>query len=301
VGTRIALRLLLSLILGPPIAAAAAELPKATLLLERGDPGGGALGGLLKSRLRGLVELNTVLIAEDSLADPIRKGRLLAALSGRRLVIPVGDEATGFALGELEETPVYFVGASVARGAVLASPIVGGLLRYSAGDVLAAMPGAWRDGLGVLYSPGYEPVIREIRAAARSAGVRLIEARVGSSSELPAAARGLFPKARAVWVLGEPFLAREAGFEFLAEEALSEDVPLIGPGVAEVRQGAVFCSEAENGPLAAQAADGILRLLADGRPGGPVLAREGGRIVYRSSLARRFGLVPRPPVWVEVR
>lgn len=281
--------------------ARAAQLPTAVLVVEEGDVVGQHLGRLVERRLQGEVRIRWIVYSETELADSIYKGKFLATLQAARLVVAIGDDSALLALAEVEETPVYFVSSQV-PGSALAEGHVSGLLSYSAQDALAAMPAAWKSGLDLLYSPGYEPAVEEIRAAAKAAGFDLIPRRVGRRRELPAVVRTLLGSARAVWLLGDPMLSRGAGFEFLSEQTLSRSVPLVGAGFWEVKNGAVFCSRGRPEALARQASRTIAGLMA-GRPAQPrlELAEPGGSILYNKSLAAHFGLSPRPPVWQEIQ
>jgi len=271
------------------------------LVVDRSDKAGEALGRLMESRLKGRIELRSVSYARDQLADPIYKGKILATLASSRLVIPIGNGPTGFVLGEFDEAPVYFVDASAIPGARLSGPYVGGLLSYSAADVLGALPAAWKRRVGLLYTPGYEGVVRSVRALARAQGVELVERRVARAQDLAAAGRGVIVSASAVWVLGDPLFTREAGLEFLSELALSRGIPLIGSGQEEVRAGAVMCSRGNPETMARQASDGIIRRLAAGEPPAVSTVDAGGTFLYNRALASRYGLAIGSAAWVESR
>jgi ABC-type uncharacterized transport system substrate-binding protein len=275
--------------------------PPAILLVERADARGQALGHLLEAQLKGKVQFRSLSYSEEQLGDPIFKGRLVASLAAAELVIPVGDASTNLALAELEETPVYFAGAAIVTGSDLANAGVGGLLSYSPADVLAAFPQAWKRKAGLLYSPGYEGVVKIIQAAAKEAGVHLTARSVAKLQDLPAAAQAVMSSSRVVWVLGDPMFSRGAGFTYLTELSLSRDVALVGADPLEVRRGAVFCSQGRDEALALQASQGIVRLLSERKPHGVSAAAAGGLIIFNRRLAARDGLTPLTSSWVEVR
>ena len=287
---------LILLVLGA-FAGSAAGAPAAILVVERQDARARKLAGLIAQRLQGRASIRQVEYAETDVGDPIYKGRLVARLESSALVIGVGDDASRFVMREVEDGRLYFVSA-VARGAALGEPRVSGVFTYSIDDLLGALPAGWKSELGLLYTPGYEPIVAQIRARSRQLGARLQERRIARAGELPEAARALMASSRAVWVLGDPVLSRGAGFEYLVEQSLSQAVPLIGAGEAQVADGAVLCSRASDAALAAKASRGIAALLA-GEKGEARFddADAGGAIVYNKSLSERFRLSPRSSAW----
>jgi hypothetical protein len=280
--------------------AAADSAPLVTIIVDRADAEGQALGRQLAKRLKDRADVQWLDYSASSRGNPVEKGRLLASMAAAGLIVPVGNEPTSFALDELEDTPVYFVDASAAPGGEISNAKVSGLFSYSAQDVLAAVPGSWKRGLGILYSPGYEPLVAQIRTLAKSSGVVLFERRAARPSDIPPAAQDLLGRAKAIWVLGDPLLSRGPGFAYLVERSLAQGVPLIGSGEFEVKSGAVYCSRADKSALAERAAMGIDLLLEKGTIDPRIdTAPGGGTIFYRPGLAKRFGLSPSAPAWQE--
>src|SRR5687767_10936582 len=78
---------------------AAAERPQVVLVIEQNDAAGQALGSLLRKELRDQIDFRLFSYASESLGNPIFKGRLVASLSKARLVVSVGNNPTGLALG----------------------------------------------------------------------------------------------------------------------------------------------------------------------------------------------------------
>ena len=243
------------------------------------------IAGVLAARL----SLRRFQLSDAQAADPIAKGRLLAALQAAPLVVAVGEDATAFTLGELEDTPVYFV-SPTAPGSALERAGVSGLLTYSPEDVLGALPERWKRGLGLLYTPGYEGVAAAVEAAARAQGARVSARRVAQRRDLPAAARALMSTTDAVWVLGDPLLSEGAGMSFLAELSLSRGVPLIGAGPRQVRAGAALCSQAKPPTIEREVEAAVSRRRASGAAGGVALSPAGGRLLFNEALRARFGL-----------
>ncbi len=295
-------RALLALIALAGLAGFTAAPPPVVLLTEGGDPASEALAVAVQKRLAPSHAVRRVGFARAQLDDPIEKGRLVASLTEAGVVVAVGDAAVELASRELEDVPVYFVGAAIVRGKDLASSALSGTLAYSPEDVLDAVPERWRRGIGLLYTPGYEGVVARIRSAAQARGGRLIERKIPSLKELPATAEGLLGSAPAVWVLGDPILARGAGLQYLVEASLSRGVALIGSEPSEVAAGAALCSVADREALAAQASGDIERMsTSTAREIGAREAPSGGAIVYQPSLAERFGLPVKTPRWRKIQ
>ncbi|MBI3548609.1 MAG: hypothetical protein HY078_06100 [Elusimicrobia bacterium] len=284
--------------------AQAAGTPTVVVFLEQDDERSQRIGGIVQSRLKEKADVRWFPYSTENMSNPIYRGRLIASLSHAQLVVAIGDNPTGLVLGELDETPVYFIGVSLISGTLMQSPRISGLMNYSADDVFANMPKAWSRGFGILYTPGYEPVVDSIKAAARLAGVTIHERRVAQRGALPQSAESLMEDSPAIWVLGDPLLVREASFEFLIERSLAERVPLVSPSASATRQGAVFHSQAKAEDLAARASKNILALLKTGttdpRPRID-LPPSGGLLLYHQAAAQRFGLAPKPPTWVKLQ
>lgn len=274
----------------------AAAAPPAMLVIEQQDARARKLAALIAQRLEGQVSLRQVEYSEPEMGDPIYKGRLVARLESAAIVIGVGDDASRFVTREVENGRLYFVSA-LARGTALSEPRVSGVFTYSIDDLLGALPSGWKSDLGLLYTPGYEPIVAQIRARSRQLGARLQERRVSRAGEIPQAARALMASSRAVWVLGDPVLSRGAGFEYLVEQSLAQAVPLIGAGEAQVAQGAALCSRASDAALAAKASRGIAALLSGQSRQRFDDSDAGGAIVYNRSLSARFKLSPRGAAW----
>lgn len=289
----------LAIAVGLALPTAAAAAPAVAILVDGADGDSQALGRLLANDLKKEhVDFQWLDYAAEKRGDPIYKGKLLASLAAAPLVVSVGDEATSLALDELEDTPIYFMGTSLAPGAEMSGTEVSGLFSYSAQDVLAAIPAKWKRSLGLLYSPGYEPVVGRIRTLAKVSGVNLLERKVARPEDIPQAARDLFGHSQAVWVLGDPMLSRGAGFSFLVEGSLAQGVPVIGSGPWEVKHGAVFCSRATNESLAQEASTSIASLVETGKRESRIdSAPNEGTILYHPGMAKRFHLSPMAPAW----
>jgi ABC-type uncharacterized transport system substrate-binding protein len=228
-------------------------------------------------------------LRKTDVADPIQKGRLLAVLGAADLVVPVGDRATEFVLGEMEDARVFFIGAGLVRGAALASPDVAGILAYNAEEVLDLVKTLRTASLGVAYTPGYESVAERIAQAGAARGIRVVKAKAGSLPEVAASVRKLTEETQAIWALGDPLLVRGAGFQFLVERSLSRALPLIGSSAWEVKRGALLCLEPSAESLAARAGPLVAEMMARRAPSEKLtLAPAGGTFIVNEKLAEKW-------------
>ncbi len=298
-----ALTLLLVCAAAPRAGAAPA---RRVALVVAGDAG--ARSPLFDAVSRGLAGRDAVtrfVLRPDEDADPIAKGRLLADLQERDLIVPIGDAASRFVTDELGGTPIFFVGAGVVAGESLRERATGGVFSFSVSALLDAAKALKLRRLGVAYTPGYEPILDLIRTGAAARGLRVTGRRIAAPKELGPAARDLLDREQAVWVLGDPLLARGAGFEYLRERSLSRAVPLISTDPGAVARGALLGYEPPQGALAAVAVAGVSRRL-DRRASSPgerlQSAPAGGTVLVNAVLARKWGLPPGPePGWRRVR
>lgn len=237
-------------------------------------------------------------------ADPIGRGRLLAELEARELVVAVGDDAAEFATRELTDVPVHFVDVRLIRGERLEASSVSGCFAYNVESLLDAVSRLRLGRVGLAYTPGYEPVAGWIREGAAARGLAYSESVIGSPPELAPAVRALLESSRAIWVIGDPLLARGAGFEFLRERALSRRVAIITPEPWDVSRGALLAFTGDADPIARQAAasvDAALRGRIDARDRlQPAPAR--GSLLINGTLADKWGYeLPRGRPWRILR
>lgn len=232
----------------------------------------------------------------SEMSDPLRKGRLLALLQNNDLLVAVGDPATQLVLKELEDVPVYFIGGSLIEGEKIASSSVSGILSYNIDGLLDAARSLWSGKLGLAYTPGYAMIAASISSGAKTRGFAVVEKNISTRKEIPPAIRELVDQAQVVWIVGDPLLARGAGFQFLAERALSKQVPIVAAGTWEVQHGAFLSIEPPFEALASEAVEAIKSISAgQGKPSSARIrpAPSGGRVVYNGPLAEKWK-IPSP-------
>ena len=277
-------------------ASASAKEPasRVALVIDKADSAERGLFETLAKAYRGRAKLSLYEFDDVLIADPIAKGRLLADLETRDLVVAVGDGATELAAGELESVPVYFVDAAIVKGRRLASPSVSGVFSYNVEDLLDALKALRLDVVGLVFTPGYEPVAELIRGGAASRGFEVFERRISSPKEVAPTIRSLLDRARAIWLVGDPLLMSGAGFEFIQERSLSLHVPLVVPGKRGVERGALlgYQSDLEGEAIAAERAIDLLLRRRRGETARLSQAPGGGLVLLNETLARKWGFGP---------
>ncbi|MDE2038731.1 MAG: hypothetical protein KGO96_08360 [Elusimicrobia bacterium] len=287
-------RTLLALLLAGPIGLARAENspPKVAIVIDKLDGAGRPLIDRLSQRLGSEALVSVRELSAIDVADPIKKGRLVAFLDDRDLVVPVGDEATRFVSKEVEDARVFFVGAGIVQGDWLSSKLTAGIFSYNVDQLLDAVQDMPRRTLGFAYTPGYEPVARWIRRGASRRGIELREMRITSLKELAPDIRKLLDSAQIVWVVGDPMLVRGAGFEFLMQQTLSRRLPVIATGARDIKRGAFMSFEPTMAPLAVLASRDISSLLA-GKGAPKIEPAPEGVVLVNRTLSGKWG-IPAP-------
>lgn len=262
-------------------------------MLDAADPGERGLFERLARNYASRASVSMYELDASRMTDPIAKGKVLAELEARDLVVAVGDGATEFTARELEDVPVYFVDATMVDGRRLQSASVTGLFSYSVDALLDAAKALRLSNIGLVFTPGYEPVASWIRGGAVLRGMNVVEKRIDAPRELPPAVRGLLDKARAVWVVGDPLLARGAGYDLIREQTLSAGVPMIMNGEWGVRRGALLGHRSDPDDQAAAAGHRIDEALRGAEPPQRLHpAPRGGETLYNSVLFRKWRLEP---------
>jgi hypothetical protein len=267
---------------------------RVSVVLEEVTPGNRPIVAALQRAGSGGYRVTVHELKSVDLADPILKGRFLAPVIAADVVVPVGEVSMQFVTDELTEIPIFFVGVGLVKGEALLSPDVGGILSYNVREVMSVLKTLPADQVGVVYTRGYERVLTLIREEAKAAAITLVEKKVSRPADTPAAYRDLFPQVQAVWVLGDPLIARGAGFRFLIEQSLSRKVPVAGNSAWAVEHGALFYQEPDPAALGAAAA-ALLDQYAKRKISfdrlGIRSAPPGGQIVINRVLARRWQLL----------
>ncbi len=234
-------------------------------------------------------------LRQMSRTDAIQRGRFLSRIAAADLVVPLGGTASSLVADELEDARTFFVGGSLLPGSYLRLPNIAGILPYNPDEVARVIAGI-RPGLrtlGVASTPGYEPVVAEVREAADRAGLRVVETSIGTRRDAGPAIRRLASTCDVIWLLGDPIVGSGAGLQLVIQSALSARKPVVGTIRRQVEAGALYCMEPDPETLSKQA-DRLLREIVSSGYRLPArritTCSDGGTVVYHGPLAERLGV-----------
>ncbi|MDP3541517.1 MAG: hypothetical protein Q8T11_03515 [Elusimicrobiota bacterium] len=207
------------------------------------------------------------------LADPLEKGRFLAALQASDRVIAVADgQACGWLGREVDGVAVSCV------------------MPYDAAQILDFARSVGWSRIAAVHMTGYEKVYARLRILARARDIELDSVRLVGTRDLTRALPRALETAKAVWILGDTRLTEGAAFDHLIEATLPRRIPLIVPDSGLVARGAFLGSEVDRSALTRHAVDAA-NLAAAGAPTVAALTTApGARLVINRILARRWGV-----------
>lgn len=225
------------------------------------------------ARARAAKGVDVVAFDGVRLADPLEKGRFVAALQAAgRVVTATGGRACGWLARELEGVPIHC------------------FMPYDGRQVLDfARAAGWRR-IAAVHISGYEKVYAHLRGLAGERGIELVAVHVDRTRELTAALPKALPGVQAVWILGDPLLTRGPAFDYLVETSLSRRVPIIAPGTDLVPLGAFVGAENDEAAVLRRAVEAS-NAAAAGAPSVELVTEvAGGRLLVNRVLARKWGL-----------
>jgi len=290
--------------LGSSVARAQPKLEKVAVVVDGADEQASPISEKVAKSIHARAEISVYDLSRINLPNPIEKGKFLASLEAKDLIVAVGDGATEFVTHEMEDVPIYFADVGLIKGDQLSAPSTTGIFSYNVGSLLDAVKKLGEEKIGVAYTPGYAPVAGWIRKGASERGLLLSEKKISDLKDLAPAIRDLMEHSQAIWVVGDPLLVRGAGFQFLTERALSNKVPIIAAGLWEVQHGAFMAFEPAADPLASEAAKAVDSILNGQAGQAPRLqpAPASGVLLVNGTLAEKWKLqLPEGTTWRTVR
>lgn len=207
------------------------------------------------------------------LADPLAKGRFLAALQASDRIIASADARSCAWLGrEVEGVAVHCVAP------------------FDAGKILDfARAVGWKR-IAVVHMTGHARVYARLRDLGRQRDIALVPVRLEATRDLARDLPRALDSARAVWVLNDPLLTEGAAFDHLVEATLARRIPLIAPDPALIARGAYLAAEFDPEASARYAVDAANLAASGGTIPAAITNVPGGRLVINRVLARRWGL-----------
>ena len=191
-----------------------------------------------------LAEVATLTVYD--LEGDVARGKKLARkirASDAALVIAVGLKAALAAKVELVDIPVIYCMVLDPEKYDLRAPNLTGIsmrvpIERQFNTIHALVPTLKH--LGVLYDPEKTaPLVEEARRVAARLGLDLVEHKVHSEKELPAAIRALLPKVQGLWLVPDSTVLTEESIRFVLGAALDQNVPVLGFSSEFVRNGAL--------------------------------------------------------------
>lgn len=188
---------------------------------------------------------------------------------GYSVVLPVGSDATEFAVERFSKVPVVFSMVLDPPGELLRRPNVYGICldlpvsRYIAW-FREMIPGF--NSLGVLYTESSLHKVQEIRQQARAAGVKLVALRVDNLAELPARLDELSARVQALLSLPDELLYNRVIAPRIIYYCIKNRLPFAGLSVNFTRAGALFSLDVDYKRLGRKAARMAVSILRGDRP-----------------------------------
>ena len=229
-------------------------------------------------------------------SHPVQKGRFLAQIANADLVIPIGDSAAQMIEKELDELPTFFIASAALSGPYLSRRHVSGILSYSPEETVqvatALLPHL--KAIGVLFTPGYEPVVIKMKSASQKMGLTLAAHPVRSRKDVSPLARRLAADVDLIWIVGDPLLTHDLIFLYLIQESFQFKTPVAGPVRELIKKGGLFCTIPDKEMLAHSAAQALGQLLQTNgtlkEPSRIQFADKKGVVLINSQLAKKWNI-----------
>lgn len=137
-----------------------------------------------------------------------------------------------------------------------------------------------------------DPAIAEAIAAAKAVGLTVKAQRVTSERDARRTAAQIAARTDAIWLLPDPVVLTPGTFQFVRQQAVRNRIPLLAYSEALVDAGALLCVAPDPEAIGVQAAELVLRILAENVTPGviePVAPRQ-ARVVLNADVQESIGL-----------
>lgn len=187
------------------------------------------------------------------------------------ILITIGSTATAFADKSFPAIPIVFAKVlnPIESGFITSWDKPGGHITGAALDIpvsqqiqkfATVIPTLKR--VGVVYTSNSQRLVEEARKACSGLGLTLVEIKIGSSKELPAAIDSLCRVVDGIWTIADELLSSPQFIRHTLVETLRAKIPIMGFNQNFVENGALFCLEADYKFIGRQAGEIALALMS---------------------------------------
>ena len=236
-------------------------------------------------------------IAENDINVGSGKGMLiLTEVKSRKpdAIFTLGAEATYLAGNNIREIPVVFSMVSNSDSHQMEGNNITGInLEISReeqiGKLMEVMPGVRK--IGTMYGEEKTKLfLDQIRPLLGRQGIELIEERISSTKDIPAAMERMLPEIDAFWLAFDSVVASSPRViqEIIIFPALKNNIPVIGFNKWSVTAGALFCLYVEYEDIGKQAGKIVNRILSGVPPSSiPVESPKNVKVLLNEKVMQR--------------
>jgi putative ABC transport system substrate-binding protein len=206
---------------------------------------------------------NTLKIVEIDFEEGKQEGQINAQLQAAKpvLVLTLGTPATKMVRQlSLNAPVVYTMILDPAKNDILAPGVAINISSEAKlKELKMILPGI--KALGVIYSSADSFMYEDISLACKRLGLRLVERKIDSQKDFPAAIEGIFREADCFLMIPDPNIYPPKVTEQLLLQGLQRKIPVIGLSASYAKAGAFIAFDCDYEDLGRQTAEFALRIL----------------------------------------
>ena len=233
----------------------------------------------------------------DLREDAARADRIVKELQAARpsLILALGPLAANTAKRAFDDVPIVFIMVpNWEKYGLEAKNVTGVALQRPIKSQLETLKALAQGGkrIGVLYNPRFSKSVIEAAAdAAKALSVTLVAAKVESSEDIPATAKGLGGKVDALWMIADRAVATPDAVQAIIKLARDTKVPVLALSEQQVREGALASLSPNSIAIGQQAGRLATKILEQKlEPGSiPVAQPEGLDLTINTTTAKQIG------------
>ncbi len=207
-----------------------------------------------------LFELN-----KNDMSNPIQRGQFLSQIAAGDLVVTIGDRASEFITGELDQSNIFFVGAGHLSDSAMSSSRIFGIMQYSQSETVQVIRKLFPRSthIGVMHTAAYSKLLTTLRKEASAFDFTVVDNVVRANKDVGPAAREILDQSDVLWMMGGDMIMNDLALNHTLTQALVRLRPIVVPSVRKVRQGGLFCMMPDYAKLGEQAANTIKSMITD--------------------------------------